>query len=72
MADIIVHAIAGLFFQNDRKGLARRAETQHMFNPIRAETVVLVATLIQHALEEYATSGTRVVNRVYGPTIMGM
>jgi len=43
-----------------------------MFNPIQAETVVLVATLIQHALKEYATSGTKVVNRVHGPTLMGM
>ena len=42
-----------------------------MFNPIQAETVVLVATLIQHALEEYATSGAKVVNRVHGPTLMG-
>ena len=50
----------------------RGAATQYMFNPIRAETVVLVATLIQHALEEYATSGRKVVNRIHGPTIMGM
>ena len=50
----------------------RGAGTRHMFNPIQAETVVLVATLIQHALEEYATSGTKVVNRVHGPTLMGM
>ncbi len=42
-----------------------------MFNPIRAETIVLVAMLIQHALEKYAISGTRMVNRVHGPTIMG-
>ena len=49
----------------------RGAATQYMFNPIQAETVVLVATLIQHALEEYATSGRKVVNRIHGPTIMG-
>ncbi len=71
MVDIIIHAIAGLFFQNDRKELARRLGIWHMFNPIRAETIVLVATLIQHALEEYATSGMRIVNRVHEPTIIG-
>ncbi len=42
-----------------------------MFNPIQAETIVLVAMFIQHALEEYAISGMRMVNRVYGPTIIG-
>ncbi len=69
--DIIVHIIARLFFQNDRKGLARKPETYYMFNPIRAETIVLVSMLIQYALEEYTTSSMRMVNRVYGPTIMG-
>ena len=42
-----------------------------MFKPIRAETIVLIATLIQHALEEYAASGTKIVNKIHGPTIMG-
>jgi hypothetical protein len=42
-----------------------------MFDPIRVETVVLVATLIQHALEEYAASGAKRVNKIHGPTIMG-
>ena len=43
-----------------------------MFNSICVETIVLVATLIQHALEKYATHGTKVVNKVYRPTIIDM
>ena len=42
-----------------------------MFKLIRAEVVVLIATLIQHALEEYTTSGAKIVNKIYGPTIIG-
>jgi hypothetical protein len=34
-----------------------------MFNPIRSETVVLVATGIQHALSEYAATGSQSISK---------
>jgi len=35
------------------------AQTARMFEPIRAETVVLVATGIQYALTEYAATSSQ-------------
>jgi hypothetical protein len=64
LADIIVNVIALLFFQN-KNGLARFSAAEHMFSPIRRETVVLAATLIYHCLEEYVASGTRITNKIY-------
>jgi hypothetical protein len=54
LTDIIVNVIAILFFQNDKKGLGREVGTHHIFSPLRAETVILATTFIQHALKEYA------------------
>jgi Domain of unknown function (DUF6532) len=72
LADIIVNVIAILFFQNDKKGLGREAGTRHMFSPLRAETVILAATFIQHALEEYAAGGTKLINKMQTSVIRSM
>ena len=71
LADIIVNVIALLFFQN-KNGLGRLSAAQHMFSPIRGETVVLAATLIHHCLEEYAASGTRITNKIQPYSTRGM
>ena len=72
LADIIVNVIAILFFQNDKKGLWREAGTHHMFSPLRAETVILTATFIQHSLEEYAAGGTKLINKMQTSVIWSM
>jgi hypothetical protein len=71
LADIIVNVIALLFFQN-KNGLARSSAAEHMFSPIRGETVVLAATLIHHCLEEYVASGTRITNKIQPSCTRGM
>jgi CO/xanthine dehydrogenase FAD-binding subunit len=43
-----------------------------MFSPLRAETVVLAATFIQHALEEYAAGGTKLINKMQTSVIRSM
>jgi hypothetical protein len=60
LVDIIVNVIA---FQN-KNGLARSSAAEHIFSPIRRETVVLAATLIHHYLKEYVASGTRITNKI--------
>ena len=41
-----------------------------MFTPLRAETVILAATFIQHALEEYVVGGTKLTrNCVCKPSV---
>lgn len=65
-----MHAIAVIFFQNAHRGLARTAATSSMFKPIRGETVVFVATLIQHAIGEYS-AGTKMIDKIHFPTIIG-
>jgi hypothetical protein len=62
--------IAMLFFQNTDRGLARTAATSSMFKPIHEKTVVFVATLIQHAIEEYS-AGTKIINKIHLPTTIG-
>jgi hypothetical protein len=59
-----------LFFQNAQRGLARAVATSSMFKPIRGETVVFVATLVHHAIEEYS-AGMKIVNKIHFPTIIG-
>ena len=46
--------------------------TRHMFSPLRAETVVLAATFIQHALEEYVAGGTKLINKIQISIIRSM
>jgi hypothetical protein len=41
-----------------------------MFNPLRAETVVLIATGIQHALSEYSAAGSKKINKFDGDIIL--
>ena len=43
-----------------------------MFSPLCAETVVLAATFIQHALEEYAAGGTKLINKMQTSVIRNM
>ena len=43
-----------------------------MFSSLRAETVVLAATFIQHALEEYAVGGTKLINKMQTSVIRSM
>ena len=71
LTDIIVNVIALLFFQN-KNGLARSSAAKHMFSLICGETVVLVATLIHHYLEEYVASGTRITNKIQLSCTRGM
>jgi len=72
LAEIIVLAIAAVFFQNDKKSLGRRDGTDRMFHPLRAETVVLVAAGIQHALNEYSAIGSKKIARFDGNTMRSM
>ena len=71
LAEIIVNVIALLFFQN-KNGLARSSGAQHMFSPIRGETVVLTATLVHYCLKEYVASGTRITNKIQPCSTRGM
>lgn len=71
LADIIVNVIAIIFFQN-KNGLGRSAGVDHMFSPIRGETVVMAATLIHHCLEEYVASGTKIINKIQPTFTRGM
>jgi hypothetical protein len=43
-----------------------------MFLPLRAETVVLAATFIQHALEEYVAGGRKLINKIQTSVIRSM
>ena len=43
-----------------------------MFSPLRAETIVLAATFIQHALEEYVAGGTKLINKIQTSVIRSM
>ena len=48
------------------------AGTRHMFTPLRAETIILAATFIQHALEEYVAGGTKLINKMQTSVIRSM
>ena len=43
-----------------------------MFSPLRAETVILAATFIQYALEEYVAGGTKPINKIQTLVIRSM
>jgi hypothetical protein len=43
-----------------------------MFSPLRAETVVLAAIFIQHALEEYAAGSTKLINKMQTSVIQSI
>jgi hypothetical protein len=43
-----------------------------MFSPLRAETVVLAATFIQHAIEEYVAGGTKLISKIQTSVIRSM
>ena len=53
--------IAEVFFQSDKRSLARLHRTDRMFQPLRAKTVVLATTSIQHALSEYSTTSSKII-----------
>ena len=43
-----------------------------MFSPLYAETVILAATFIQYALEEYAAGSTKLINKMQTSVIQNM
>jgi hypothetical protein len=53
-----------LFFQNDKKRLGREVGTYHIFSPLCTETIILATIFIQHALEEYVTGSTKLINKI--------
>jgi hypothetical protein len=42
----------------------KQGPATHMFTPLCAETVILAATFLQSALEEYIASGTKLINKM--------
>jgi hypothetical protein len=59
-----------MFFQSDKKSLARQHGTDRMFKPLRGETIVLVATGIHHAISEYSATGSKMINKFDGNTTL--
>jgi hypothetical protein len=53
--------IAQLVFFNDRGSLGTNQATKYMFNPLTSELMILVATMIRHAIAEYRHSSRQVV-----------
>ena len=51
---ILIKAITLIFINNDNDcSYGRNTDTAYLFNPLRGEVIVLIATLTQHAIGEY-------------------
>ena len=61
LSDVMSKTIAQLFFSNDRGSLGTNQLTKHMFNPLTSDLIILVATMIRHAISEYRHSPRRVI-----------
>ncbi|KAL8768844.1 MAG: hypothetical protein Q9209_005025 [Squamulea sp. 1 TL-2023] len=61
LAPVIVKAIVGCFFQNDRNGLGLCDASKHMFKKISAGAIVTVSTMIRHAISEWEIGERKMV-----------
>ena len=53
LSQAVVKSFVSLFFSADRGSLGKMMNTKHMFNPIKLELIILVATMICHAINEF-------------------
>jgi len=65
MAKIIIIAIAQCFYHL-QTGLGTDKLTEHMFRPLRAETVILICYLIWHGISEYKVDGKKQTIKIDG------